>query len=250
MLHGEQDEGLFGLVAQRVRDEREDVGGTGELHRISHGCVSFAEDWVRERRELSQQLCLSSPGCFLAAGGACGAVADGGPSTRRARSVQICAGNKRRRSAEQNSTGAQAPEEGRGWTGRSGHVQSGGQQPKNVVDKTGPGRPEPCDGAHWTRQPAAPADARTGASPASMLFGQAPRRSAEAGPCPAWGRRTQVIPAKPLRKGGPPPVTTAPPGHGRRTASGDRPDGPDTASLLAAVVQRHGSVEVDASTEP
>jgi len=39
--------------------------------------------------------------------------------------------------------------------GRSGHVQSEGQQPKNVVDTPGSGGSELCDDTPWTQQPAA-----------------------------------------------------------------------------------------------
>jgi hypothetical protein len=67
-----------------VRDVGEDVGGAGELQCVQSWCwcpLLRIGGWggsVTGQRPLS-------PRCFLAAGEACGAVADGGLSTRRAR---------------------------------------------------------------------------------------------------------------------------------------------------------------------
>ena len=64
-------------------------------------------------------------------------AADGGLSTR-GQGAGNRGGNKRRRSAGGNFLRA-GPDEGGARRGRSGHVQSEGQQPKNVEDTTGPG---------------------------------------------------------------------------------------------------------------
>jgi hypothetical protein len=50
-----------------------------------------------------------SPRCFLAAGGACGAVPDGSPSTRKGKGREIPGGNKRGTSAGRTFPGLQAP---------------------------------------------------------------------------------------------------------------------------------------------
>ena len=57
------------------------------------------------------------PRCFLAAGEACGAVADGGLSTRRARGGKFLGGNQRRRSAGGTFPAPQAPERTEGLDG-------------------------------------------------------------------------------------------------------------------------------------
>jgi hypothetical protein len=67
---------------------------------------------------------------------------------------EIPGGNQRRRSAVGNFP-YRRPRRRRGWTGWSGHVQSVGQQPKNVVDTPGDGGQELCDGPAAPGQPAA-----------------------------------------------------------------------------------------------
>jgi hypothetical protein len=54
-------------------------------------------------------------------------------------------------------------------TSRTTHLTPIGASSKT---QRGQGVTELCDGAPWTRQPAAPADALLGASPASMQFAQ------------------------------------------------------------------------------
>ena len=71
----------------------------------------------------------------------------------------ICAGNQRRRSAGARLCGPQAPtKEGLDGPERTRTIRR--TAAKKRRRQTGPGCPEPCDGAHWTQQPAAPADAR------------------------------------------------------------------------------------------
>ena len=64
--------------------------------------------------------------------------------------------------------------------------------------------------------------------PCEHALVQVPPGFAPAGPDLWAGPAHQVTPAKPLRNGCPPPVTTAPAGQLRRTARGDRPGGPAT----------------------
>jgi len=81
-----------------------------------------------------------------------------GPSTRRARPGKSSKGNKGRRSAGEDFPGRR-PRRNEGARGAG----TGTYNPKDSSQKcrrqTGPGGPELCDGARWTQQPAAPADA-------------------------------------------------------------------------------------------
>jgi hypothetical protein len=86
--------------------------------------------------------------CFLVAGKLACSAADAGLSTRRARGRKFL--------KEISDAGApeghfppRRPQRRRGWTGRSGRLKSGGQQPKTSQTWAGPGPPEPCDVRHW-----------------------------------------------------------------------------------------------------
>jgi hypothetical protein len=166
-----------------------------------------------------------SPRCFLAAGEACGAVADGGLSTRRARG-----GKFRRKSAtkerRRDISGTAGPDEGGARRAGADTYNPSGQQPKNVVDKTGPGGPELCDGGPG------PNSRPRQRTPFQLVGAQRkPGRALRAcRPAPRPGQPNATLPApacrrRPppgtwlLRDGGPPPAN-----HQRKPATtADRP---------------------------
>ena len=79
---------------------------------------------------------------------------DGGLSTREGKGREIPEGNKRRRSAEGKFAGRKAPtKEGLDGLERARMIRR--TAAKNVVDTSGPGCPELCDGAPRTKEPAA-----------------------------------------------------------------------------------------------
>ena len=120
------------------------------------------------------QLSLS-PVVVLAAGEACGAVTDGAPVHPQGQGV----GNSRRKSAtKERRREIPAPpaptKEGLDRPERTRTIRQDSSQ--NVVDRTGPGGPELCDGTPGPQQPAAPADAHSRVSSANMHFHQGKRR--------------------------------------------------------------------------
>src|SRR5881409_1588306 len=105
--------------------------------------VSFAETWAG-RGDRGDRPAPLSPRCFLAAGKlAClwptEAPAPAGPGIEKSSEEISEAPEKNFRWCRARRNGGLADQ---GW---SGHVESGGQQPKNVVDTTGPGPAELCD---------------------------------------------------------------------------------------------------------